>query len=114
MKTMTVGPHESEILKATLSGTVTAGDFFDLATAGVGIYADSGVSGDDVAFYIGGQYRITAETGVAWTAGDILYLAADNTTFTKTVGTNQIAGRAVRDKASASAVGYVKLIPQVA
>lgn len=115
MKTMTVPPHESEILRATLGGTVAAGTFIDLPAAnGVGVYPEGGVNGDDVALYIGGQYRITkAAADGAWVAGTVLYLDDAAQAFTLTAGAHQKAGIAAAPATAAATVGYVKLIPQV-
>ena len=69
----------------------------DIATAGSGQVLTKGIVRD-----------VTAETGVAWSEGDKLYLTAGGQ-LTKTAGSNTYAGRAAAAKASAAAVGELNL-----
>lgn len=70
---------------------------------------DSGVVGETVPGAIRGRYSCVAETGVAWTAGDKLYLTAGSQTMTKTSAGNTFAGYAATAKLSAAAVGEIVL-----
>ncbi len=118
MKTMVHPPHADEIIRNVLTGTIIAGQFIDLPAAnGVGVYPEGGVSGDDVALYLGGTYRIT-KLGAdgAWANNIVLYLdagAPGSQAFTLTAGAHQIAGLAAAPAAAGDTEGLVKLVPQV-
>jgi hypothetical protein len=62
-------------------------------------------------FLIGGLIEYASETGVAWTAGDVLYWDDTGKKFTKTASANTKCAIASEDKLSASATGLVLLIP---
>lgn len=70
---------------------------------------DSGVVGATVPAAKEGRYTCVAETGVAWTAGDRLYLTAGSQTMTKTSSGNTFAGYAAAAKLSATATGEISL-----
>ncbi len=115
MKTLVHPPVDNQIVRNTLGGTLIAGQFIDLPTGGVGVYPEGGVSGDDVAFYLGGTYRIT-KLGAdgAWANNIVLYLDAGvpgSQAFTLTAGAHQAAGRAAAPAAAGDSEGLVTLIP---
>lgn len=118
MQGMVKAPSDSQIIRNVLTGTIIAGEFIDLPAAnGVGVYPEGGVSGDDVALYLGGVYRVT-KLGAdgAWANNIVLYLdagAAGSQAFTLTAGAHQIAGIAARPAAAGDTEGYVMLVPQV-
>lgn len=70
---------------------------------------DSGVVGATVPAAKQGRFSCVAETGVAWTAGDKLYLTAGSQTMTKTSAGNTFAGYAAVAKLSATATGEIVL-----
>lgn len=113
-KKMIVPPHESGVIRETLTGTVASGAWADRGTGlGVKHYLNGGVSGDVVAVALEGVFECVAETG-AWIAGETLWLDADNVTFNNAdTGSDEIAGIAYEDKASGVLVGKVKLVPRV-
>ncbi len=115
MKTMVQPPSDSDIGQDTLTGTVAAGAFVDLPAAhGVAVYPEGGVSGDNVAIYFGGIYRIVKASGdSAWVIGDIIYLDSAAQEFTLTVSSHNIAGIAARPSAAGDNTGHVKLVNQV-
>lgn len=99
-----------QILHTVASTAITAGDF-RLSGACVAHFPESGAVGEIIPGFIRGKFNCVAETGVAWTAGDKLYKTAATQVFTKTSTSNDPAGYAAEDKASASAVGKICLHP---
>lgn len=89
----------------------TAGVAGDFRVSGVQVCCllDSGAIGVTVPATVTGRHRVTTETGVAWVAGERVYLTAGSQVFTKTSGGNTFAGYAAIAKASAAAVGEVNL-----
>jgi len=100
--------QRGEMIDITLGGTVTKGDVFE-GTGAIGVYMDSGVSGDTVPVFIGpGVVELTKETGVVFTQGDLLFWDAANNRLDKTV-TNIFAGIAANDVASGVLLARVHL-----
>ena len=98
---------EGRTINVTLAGTVTVGDVLEGAN-GIGVYMESGVSGDVVAVLIQGEITAAKETGVAFTALDQLYWDATSDKLDKT-NTNIPAGLCTADAASGDTTARVLL-----
>ncbi|MCR0981796.1 DUF2190 family protein [Roseomonas populi] len=83
----------------------------DLIVQGIafGIAAHDAAEGDPLRVRPGGVHEKAAATGQAWTHGLAIYWDATAKNFTSTVGSNLKVGYAFTAKASAAAVGRVKL-----
>ncbi len=97
-------------LKYTNAGA-TIVDTVYLFNGRVGLAMNSAAAGSLNIYTICGLIEYTSETGVAWTAGDKIYWDDTGKKFTKTVGTNTLAGIVYQDKASAAATGMILLWP---
>ena len=60
-------------------------------------------------FLAAGLIEYTAETGISWVSGDVLFWDNTNSKFTKTLTGNTKCGIAGEDKPAASALGLVLL-----
>ena len=90
------------------TGGAKSGDFI-VQGAAFGIAAHDAAEGDPLRVRPGGVHQKTAATGQAWTHGAPIYWDAAAKVFTSTVGTNLKVGFAWAAKATADAVGLVKL-----
>lgn len=104
---MTNAINDGGFIKAVAGSAVSSGDPLEL-TQLMAIWGNDVASGDTGIAHTKGTFSVLAETGVAWTAGDLIYFDGTDT-FTKTATSNTYAGVAFEAKASASAVGYVAL-----
>lgn len=95
------------------SGGVTSGTPYALRTGATGqvVVPVTGAAEGELfeADCSGAAFEVTAETGVAWSVGDLLYLIVATGVFTKTATSNTYAGVAAKAKVSAAAVGVVQL-----
>jgi predicted RecA/RadA family phage recombinase len=94
-------------MTVTLAGTVSSGGVAELADC-IGVYATDGVSGDQVTVHMDGVHKLAKETGVAFTAGDMLYWDATNDNLDKT-DTNIPAGICWADAASGDTTALVHI-----
>lgn len=94
-----------------VAGTAAVSGEFRIAGNVVASFAESAAIGETVAMFTRGRFKCVAETGVAWVAGDKLYLTAGSQVMTKTAGGNALAGHAAAVKASAAAIGEINLHP---
>ena len=74
-----------------------------------GVAADDIANGDTGVLVTEGIVEIAAETGVAWAVGDLIYWNDTDAKGTKTATDHVAMGFAVAVKASATAIGRVKL-----
>ncbi|AJP72271.1 DUF2190 family protein [Sphingomonas hengshuiensis] len=92
------------------SGGVVAGLFYKIGVTLV-FASVSAAAGALFAGYVEGVYEdAAAATSQAWTEGAVLYWDDTNKKFTTTASGNTKAGIAAAAKASAAAVGRVKLV----
>lgn len=115
MKKQLVAPHASQVLQITVAETITSGQWDVFGTGNVvGVFLKAGVSGNNLPFAIGGQYKVTKEggTGLAWTAGCKVYLDETNQRFTTTASGNTLAGIAIDAATATAVVGKIALTPQ--
>lgn len=93
---------------AAPSGGVTAGVPLVASTV-VGIPATTTAEGELFALHVEGEFELTAETGVAFAIGDVLYWHVSNANLTKTSSGATKIGVCAAIKASAGTKGRVKL-----
>lgn len=98
-------------LKVAHSAATTVDTVYLLNGSRVGLAMNTALISTVNIFVVGGLIEYKAETGVAWTAGDALYWDDTNKQFTKTSSGNTKCAIAYEDKASAAALGSVRLIP---
>jgi predicted RecA/RadA family phage recombinase len=98
-------------VKVSHSAATTVDNIYLLNGSRVGLAMNTALINALNIFVIGGIVEYKAETGVAWTAGDALYWDDTNKQFTKTSSGNTKCAIAYEDKAAATALGCVLLIP---
>lgn len=107
--------QEGKVIDLVLTAAVVVGDVIPLGTAatvGAGkivVAQSAGAIGETVACAASGVFQMPAETGVAWVAGDVLYWDDTNNYLSKTATASYFAGFATEVKASATAVGKVRI-----
>ncbi len=75
----------------------------------IGVAQSAIASGAVGAMEVTGIWEMDAETGVAWAIGDALYWDNTGKKLTKTASANTAAGWCTEVKASAAALGKVKI-----
>ena len=107
--------NEGKVIDVVLTAAVVVGEVVPVGTAatvGAGrvlVAQTAGAIGDIVACATTGVFQMTAETGVAWVVGDPLYWDDTNNYLSKTSTASYFAGFATEVKASATAVGKVRI-----
>ena len=103
---------EADVIDYVATANLTVGDVVPI-TNGCGVALNTVASGASVSLAVEGAFDITAETGVAWAVGDLIYWDDTNNHGTKTATSNTAMGYAILAKDSAAAVGRVKLQPKL-
>ncbi len=94
------------------AGGVVSGSPYKIGSI-ICVAAVDAAAGETFAGYTEGVYDLPSDTGAAWAEGDVVYLLADGSAFTKTATANTKAGVAVAAKASADTTGRIKLIASI-
>lgn len=95
-------------IEHTAAADVAAGQILPLSACCA--IADVDIANGKVGIaHLDGAWTVTAETGTAWSAGDLIYWDDTNSKATKSATNNTAMGRAYKAKASATATGVVLL-----
>jgi predicted RecA/RadA family phage recombinase len=103
---------EGGVIDYTPGGALAAGEVVPF-TGFVGISKRATAAGELTALAIQGVFKVTKQTGVAWTRGDVIYWDNAANQANKTAGGNTRMGVTTQDAASGDTVGYVKIYPNL-
>ena len=101
--------QDDGVLDYTAAAAIAVGDVVPLGSTCVGIAKTSIAVGETGALDTSGLFDVAAETGTAWSIGDVIYWDATNNVATKTATGNTRMGIASLAKLSATATGQVLL-----
>ena len=103
---------EGATLDYTPGGALAAGEVVAF-TGFVGIAKRATAAGELTALAIRGHFKVTKQTGVAWTRGDVIYWVDASNFANKTAGGNTRMGVTTVDAASGDTLGYVLVYPNL-
>ena len=95
----------------TAGSDQVSGDVIVFAQVGVGVVIGTVASGDEGVLQMMGVFLLAKEAPLVMSQGDRLYWDAGAKKFTKTVGSNMVAGFAYADATSAATSVEIMLIP---